>query len=110
MFPTAAQAATQAAAQQATTTGILEVGGATANPALTAEAVQNAAINSGMPPTEPIFQNVGGQGVTTPQTSPVIDGGITSVPQAVPPVTPPAAPPVNTMGLEMPGAYAPTSN
>ena len=106
----AAQAATQAAAQQATTTGILEVGGATANPALTAEAVQNAAINSGMPPTEPIFQNVGGQGVTTPQTSPVIDGGITSVPQAVPPVTPPAAPPVNTMGLEMPGAYAPTSN
>ena len=106
----AAQAATQAAAQQATTTGILEVGGATANPALTAEAVQNAAVNSGMPPTEPVFQNVGGQGVTTPQTSPVNDGGITSVPQAAPPVTPPAAPPVNTMGLEMPGAYAPPSN
>ena len=125
----AAQAATQAAAQQATTTGIMEVGGATANPALTAEAVQNAAVNSGADltakgsfnpsngqfinttlPPEPVFQNVGGQGVTTPQTFPVNDGGITSVPQAAPPVTPPAAPPVNTMGLEMPGAYAPPSN
>ena len=115
----AAQAATQAAAQQATTAGIMEVGGASANPALTAEAVQNAAMNSGIP--EPVFQNVGGQGVATPQTFPVNDGGITSVPQAAPPAAPPdvsrsffnssaappAASPVNTMGLEMPGAYSP---
>ena len=104
----AAQAATQAAAQQATTAGILEVGGASANPALTAEAVQNAAMNSGMP--EPVFQNVGGQGVTTPQTFPVNDGGITSVPQVAPPVVTPPVSPINTMGLEMPGAYASPSN
>ena len=55
----AAQAATQAAAQQATTTGIMEVGGATANAPLTAEAVQSAAMNSGLPPGfEQQLQNV----------------------------------------------------
>jgi hypothetical protein len=60
-------------------------------------------MNSGIP--EPVFQNIGGQGVTIPQTSPVIDGGITSVPQAAPP----SSPLVNTMGLEMPGAYTPSN-
>jgi len=43
----AAEAALQQTAQQATQAGIMEVGGATANNPLTAEAVQNAAINSG---------------------------------------------------------------
>lgn len=106
----AAQAATQAATQQATTAGIMEVGGATANAPLTAEAVQSAAMNSGMPPPAPPAP----QFVNNPQgipanvtTSPVIDGGITSVPQAAPLVAPPAASPVNPMGLEMPGAYSP---
>jgi hypothetical protein len=100
----AAEAALQQTAQQATQAGIMEVGGATANPAtLTPEAVQNAAMNSGADITakgsfnpsngqfidttlrpEPVFQNIGGQGVTTPQTFPVNDGGITSVPQAAP--------------------------
>lgn len=55
----AAQAATQAAAQQATQAGIMEVGGATANAPLTAEAVQSAAMNSGLPPGfEQQLQNV----------------------------------------------------
>jgi hypothetical protein len=57
---TAAQAAAQqAAAQQATQAGIMEVGGATANAPLTAEAVQSAAMNSGLPPGfEQQLQNV----------------------------------------------------
>ena len=122
----AQQAAAQAAAQQATTqAGIMGIEGAAANPAaLTSEAVQNAAMNSGADitakgsfnpstgqfinttlPPDPVFQNIGGQGVTTPQTFPVNDGGITSVPQAVSPV--PNTPP---MGLEMPGAYTPSLN
>jgi hypothetical protein len=43
-----------AATQQAAQAGIMEVGGATANPlTLTPEAVQNAAMNSGMPPPAP---------------------------------------------------------
>jgi hypothetical protein len=120
----AAQTAAQAAAQQTTQAGILGIEGATANPAaLTSEAVQNAAMNSGADitakgslnpstgqfinttlPPEPVFQNIGGQGVTTPQTFPVNDGGITSVPQAAPPA--PNTPP---MGLEMPGAYTPSN-
>ena len=55
----AAQAATQAAAQQATQAGIMEIGGATANAPLTAEAVQSAAMNSGLPPGfEQQLQNV----------------------------------------------------
>jgi len=121
----AAQAATQAAAQQTAQAGIMEIGNVAANAPLTPEAVQAAAQQAGQvapeavsqftpkgsldPSTgrfidttlrpEPVFQNIGGQGVTIPQTSPVIDGGITSVPQA--------ASPVNTMGLEMPGAYSP---
>jgi hypothetical protein len=101
----AAAAAQQAAAQQTAQAGILGIEGAAANNPLTAEAVQNAAMQSGMPPPEPVFQNIGGQGVTTPQTFPVNDGGITSVPQAAPP----SSPLVNTMGLEMPGAYTPSN-
>jgi hypothetical protein len=112
----AQQAAAQAAAQQTAQAGILEIGGATANPAtLTPEAVQAAAQQAGQvapeavsqftpkgsldPSTgrfidttlrpEPVFQNIGGQGVTTPQTFPVNDGGITSVPQAAPSPAPP---------------------
>lgn len=55
----AAEAAAQAAAQQATQAGIMEVGGATANAPLTAEAVQSAAMNSGLPPGfEQQLQNV----------------------------------------------------
>jgi hypothetical protein len=100
---TAAAAAAQTAAQQTAQAGILGIEGATANAPLTAEAVQSAAMNSGIP--EPVFQNIGGQGVTIPQTSPVIDGGITSVPQAAPP----SSSLVNTMGLEMPGAYTPSN-
>jgi hypothetical protein len=99
---TAAAAAAQTAAQQTAQAGILGIEGATANAPLTAEAVQSAAMNSGIP--EPVFQNLGGQGVTTPQTFPVNDGGITSVPQAAPPA--PNTPP---MGLEMPGAYTPSN-
>jgi len=95
----AAAAAQQAAVQQTAQAGILGIEGAAANNPLTAEAVQNAAMQSGMPPPEPVFQNIGGQGVTTPQTFPVNDGGITSVPLP--------SSPVNTMGLEMPGAYSP---
>jgi hypothetical protein len=112
----AQQAAAQAAAQQTAQAGILEIGGATANPAtLTPEAVQAAAQQAGQVapeavsqftpkgsldpstgrfidttlPPEPVFQNIGGQGVTTPQTFPVNDGGITSVPQAAPSPAPP---------------------
>lgn len=92
----AAQAATQAAAQQATTAGIMEVGGATANPlTLTPEAVQNAAMNSGVPPPAPPAP----QFVNNPQgipanvtTSPVANfqptpgfEGITSGPQGADP-------------------------
>ena len=138
----ATQAATQAAAQQATQAGIMEVGGATANAPITAEAVQSAAMNSGLPPgfeqqlqnvqnlsqvpsvqvasanptagleslqNQPVFQNVGGEGVTTPQTFPVNDGGITSVPQAAP-QAPPPAPNTLPMGIDMPGTYMPPSN
>jgi hypothetical protein len=95
--------------------GIMEVGGATANTPFTAEAVQAAAQQSGLPPgfdqqlqniqnmsqgpsvqiasanpaagleslqsQQPVFHNVGGQGVTQAQTFPVSDGGISSVPQ-----------------------------
>ena len=105
----AQQAAAQAAAQQTAQAGIMGIEGATVNPAtLTSEAVQNAAMNPGADitakgslnpstgqfinttlPPEPVFQNIGGQGVTTPQTFPVNDGGITSVPQAAPSPAPP---------------------
>ena len=101
----AAQAATQAAAQQATTAGIMEVGGASANPlTLTPEAVQNAAMNSGVPPPAPPAP----QFVNNPQgipanvtTSPVANfqptpgfEGITSGPQGADPgfFNPSAAP------------------
>jgi hypothetical protein len=122
---TAAEVAAQQAAQQATQAGIMEVGGATANAPLTAEATQAAAMNSGMPPAEfvpkgslnpstgqfinttlppePIFQS--GQGLPSAVTSPVTDGGITSIPQAAPP-----APNTLPMGVDMPGAYTPPSN
>jgi hypothetical protein len=103
----ATTAAQQAAAQQATQAGIMGIEGAAANAPLTAEAVQSAAMNSGLP-LEPVFQS--GQGMPPAVTSPVIDGGITSVPQAAPPAVPSPVSPVNTMGLEMPGAYAPPSN
>jgi hypothetical protein len=118
----AQQAAAQAAAQQTAQTGILGIEGAAANNPLTVEAVQNAAMNSGADitakgsfnpsngqfinttlPPEPTFY--GGQGMPPAVTSPVIDGGITSVPQAAPP----SSPLVNTMGLEMPGAYTPSN-
>lgn len=119
----AAQAATQAAAQQTVQAGIMEVGGATANPALTAEAVQNAAMQSGMPPPAPPTPYPPLEVGNNPFNKPFPEY---SNFQAAPPTAPPAAPPdvsrslfnpsaappppVNTMGLEMPGAYAPPSN
>jgi hypothetical protein len=55
----AAQTAAQAAAQQTTQAGIMGIEGATANAPLTAEAVQSAAMNSGLPPGfEQQLQNV----------------------------------------------------
>ena len=98
----ARQAATQQAAQTAVNSGITSV----PDPSqLAAKGSFNPStgqfINTTLP-LDPVFQNIGGQGVTTPQTYPVTDGGITSVPQAAPPV--PNTPP---MGLEMPGAYTP---
>lgn len=116
----AAQAATQAATQQATTAGIMEVGGATANPALTAEAVQNAAMNSGMPPPAPPAPYPPLEVGNNPFNKPFPEySNFQAAPQAAPPdvsrslFNPSAVPPVpNTppMGLEMPGAYAPPSN
>jgi hypothetical protein len=132
----AAQAATQAAAQQATTAGIMEVGGATANPlTLTPEAVQNAAMNSGMPevmsPAQQAYQAASSASATpgiTPgvQPLPAPTNAFPSYPplestnnpfnrpfpeypnfQAAPPAAPPSPPPVNTMGLNMPGSYVP---
>jgi len=156
---TAAAAAAQTAAQQTAQAGIMEIGNAAANAPLTAEAVQSAAMNSGLPPgfeqqlqnvqnlsqgpsvqlasadpsagiksladvapkgsldpstgrfidttlrPEPVFQNIGGQGVTTPQTFPVNDGGITPISQVAPP-----APNTLPMGIDMPGTYTPPSN
>jgi hypothetical protein len=55
----ATAAAQQAAAQQATQAGIMGIEGAAANAPLTAEAVQSAAMNSGLPPGfEQQLQNV----------------------------------------------------
>jgi len=55
----AQQAAAQAAAQQTAQAGILGIEGAAANNPLTVEAVQNAAMNSGLPPGfEQQLQNV----------------------------------------------------
>ena len=106
----ARQTAQQAAAQTVANSGITGV----PDPSqLVAKGSFNPStgqfINTTLPP-EPVFQNIGGQGVTTPQTFPVTDGGITSIPQAAPPAAPPSPPPVNTMGLEMPGAYTPPAN
>ena len=150
---TAQQAATNAVqqgAQQSAQAGITQIGGATANAPLTAEATQaavqqaNAGIQ-GLPqgfeqqlqnvqnltqgpsvqvasanPTgleslqnQPVFQS--GQNLPSAVTSPVTDGGITSVPETVsrsiaaPPPSPPA-PNALSMGLEMPGAYTSPSN
>ena len=133
----AAQAATQAAAQQATTTGIMEVGGATANAPLTAEAVQNAAMNSGLPPGfEQQLQNVQnlGQGPSVQVASANPTAGLESLQNVAPnnflpysfesSLVPAEASAINTsggiasptlaapppsppMGLEMPGAYSP---
>jgi hypothetical protein len=105
----ARQTAQQAAAQTVANSGITGV----PDPSqLVAKGSFNPStgqfINTTLPP-EPVFQNIGGQGVTIPQTSPVTDGGITSIPQAAPPAAPPSPPPVNTMGLEMPGAYTPSN-
>jgi hypothetical protein len=77
----ARQAATQQAAQTAVNSGITSV----PDPSqLAAKGSFNPStgqfINTTLPP-DPVFQNIGGQGVTTPQTFPVNDGGITSVPQ-----------------------------
>ena len=99
----ARQAATQQAAQAVTNSGITGI----PDPSqLAAKGSFNPStgqfINTTLPP-DPVFQNIGGQGVTTPQTFPVNDGGITSVPQAAPPPVPNTPP----MGLEMPGAYTP---
>ena len=55
---------------------------------------------------EPVFQNIGGQGFAQPQTFPVSEG-IASPALAAPPPPPPPVSPINTMGLEMPGAYVP---
>ena len=106
----AAEAAAQQAAQQAAQAAATNPGitGVPDPSQLAAKGSFNPStgqfINTTLPP-EPVFQNIGGQGVTTPQTFPVNDGGITSVPQAAPPV--PNTPP---MGLEMPGAYTPPAN
>ena len=108
----ARQAATQQAAQAVTNSGITGI----PDPSqLAAKGSFNPStgqfINTTLPP-DPVFQNIGGQGVTTPQTFPVTDGGITSVPQAAPSVAPPAASPISNtspMGLEMPGAYTPSN-
>jgi hypothetical protein len=101
----ARQTAQQAAAQTVANSGITGV----PDPSqLVAKGSFNPAngqfINTTLPP-EPIFY--GGQGMPPAVTSPVTDGGITSIPQAAPPAAPPSPPPVNTMGLEMPGAYSP---
>jgi len=86
----AQQTAQQAAAQTVANSGITGV----PDPSqLVAKGSFNPAtgqfINTTLPP-EPVFQNIGGQGVTIPQTSPVTDGGITSIPQAAPPAASPS--------------------
>ena len=99
-------AAQQNAAAQIANAGITGVPEAAAE--ITAKGSFNPStgqfINTTLPP-EPVFQNIGGQGYAQPQTFPVTDGGITSVPQAIPP-----APNTLPMGLDMPGAYTPPSN
>jgi len=71
---------------------------ASTNPAAGLDSLRNVGM-----PAEPVFNNVGGQGVTTAQTFPVNDGGITSV-------SPPPAPNTLPMGIDMPGTYMPPSN
>ena len=75
-------AAQQNAAAQVANAGINAIPEAAAE--ITAKGSLNPAtgqfINTTLPP-EPVFQNVGGQGFAQPQTFPVTDGGITSVPQ-----------------------------
>ena len=130
----AAQAATQAAAQQ---TGIMGIEGATANAPLTAEAVQSAAMNSGLPPGfEQQLQNVQnlGQGPSVQVASANPTAGLQSLQNVAPnnflpysfesSLVPAEASAINTsggiasptlaapppsppMGLEMPGAYSP---
>jgi hypothetical protein len=73
---------------------------ASTNPAAGLDSLRNAGM-----PAEPVFNNVGGQGVTTAQTFPVNDAGIASVPPATPP-----APNTLPMGIDMPGTYMPPSN
>jgi hypothetical protein len=105
----AESAAAEAAAATAAEVAAAETAKIAAAEAAAQEAARQAAtqtaVNSGITGVpNPVFQNIGGQGVTTPQTFPVNDGGITSVPQAAPPA--PNTPP---MGLEMPGAYTPSN-
>ena len=70
----AATAATQAAAQQAgTQAGIMGLEGATASQPLTAEAVQNAAMNSGLPTAPP------------PPASPAPPAGLEAIPNGLSP-------------------------
>jgi len=102
-------AAEQAAAQSVVNSGITSIPEVAAD--ITAKGSFNPAtgqfINTTLPP-EPVFYS--GQNLPSAVTSPITDGGITSVPQVAPPAAPPAAPPINNMGFEMPGAYTPPSN
>ena len=106
----AAQAATQAAAQQTAQAGIMEIGNAAANAPLTTEAVQNAAMNSGMPPPAPPTPYPSLEVGNNPFNKPFPEySNFQTAPPAAPPspFNPSAAPP---MGLEMPGAYTPPAN
>lgn len=99
----AAAAAAEAAAIEAAQVAAAEAAAQQAAQEAARQAAAQTAVNSGITGVpDPVFQNIGGQGVTTPQTYPVTDGGITSVPQVAPP-----APNTLPMGLEMPGAYTP---
>jgi len=109
--------AAQVAAQQSAAQGINAIPQAMSPAQQAYQAASSASATPGITPgvqplpaypnafSEPVFQNIGGQGVAQPQTFPVSEG-IANPALAAPPPPPPVSP-INTMGLEMPGAYSP---
>ena len=126
-----ATAAAQQAAQQAAQAGIMEIGGTTAantGAPLTAEAVQNAAMQAGQNVAPEVINTAQGlpqgfeqqlqniqnmsQGPSVQVASPNPAAGLESLQNQQPVPAPAPAPAPNTlpMGIDMPGTYMPPSN